>query len=86
MDGNKRTGTWRVHLAAAARRNVRSSAFFLANEYLRAQGLPGLVDQRRLGGTFKNHNELADRFVGVAASQLDLEDLVNSISMDPEKH
>ena len=55
-------------------------AFFLANEYLRACGLPGLTDESRIAGVYNNLDELADKFIGVAACELSLRDLASSIT------
>lgn len=74
MDGNKRTGEHGPSVS-----DVRTStltlllAFFLANEYLRAHGHPGLLHD------CKDHESLihvADRHINAAAGQLDVEGLV----------
>jgi hypothetical protein len=46
----------------------------LANEYLRAQGLPGLADGAG-GDLSQDVSELGERFVGVASGQLDADAL-----------
>ncbi|KAH7921132.1 hypothetical protein BV22DRAFT_1019952 [Leucogyrophana mollusca] len=51
MDGNKRTG----------------SLFFLANEYARARGLPGLTDGGKAGEVCGDVHELAERHIRVAS-------------------
>ncbi|KAI5122739.1 hypothetical protein M0805_009824 [Coniferiporia weirii] len=48
----------------------KRTAFFLANEYLRAQGLPGLADGGQVGEVYKDVHELAERHIGVASGQL----------------
>jgi len=45
------------------------AAFFLANEYLRAQGLPGFVERH------SEMNALADNFIAVAKGELDVKGL-----------
>ena len=51
------------------------SAFFLANEYLRIQGLPGFVDARNgLLSEFQLY-AIADNFIAVAKGELDAKDL-----------
>jgi len=54
------------------------AAFFLANEYLRAQGVPGLVDERETGEICR----LAKRYVGVASGQLDEDGLLSGKNGD----
>jgi hypothetical protein len=53
----------------------------LANEYLRAQGLPGLADG---GGSdlYRDVHELGERFVGVASGQLDADALTTVKDVD----
>jgi hypothetical protein len=46
-------------------------AFFLANEYVRAQGLPGLADGGKVGEVYRDVHELAKCHIGVASGQLD---------------
>ena len=79
MDGNKRTGG----ICWESKRNDLYtdclSAFFLANEYLRAMGLPGLLDEGKIGEVYKDVKEIADRHINVAAGGLDVEGLANSI-------
>ena len=43
------------------------SAFFLANEYLRAQGLPGLADRNQVGEAYGDLIAIAEKHIGVAA-------------------
>jgi len=50
-------------------------AFFLANEYLRAQGLPGLADGGEVGEAYKELLFIADRYIEVARGKLDVEGL-----------
>jgi hypothetical protein len=50
-------------------------AFFLANEYLRAQGLPGLADEGRIGKAYEDLRLLAERHISVAKGDLDVEGL-----------
>jgi hypothetical protein len=51
-------------------------AFFLANEYVRAQGLPGLADGGKVGEVYGDVHELAERHIGVASGQLDMDALL----------
>ncbi|KAI1793259.1 hypothetical protein LXA43DRAFT_232870 [Ganoderma leucocontextum] len=53
----------------------KRTAFFLANEYLRAHGLPGLLD-----GCADDQSlfDVADRHVDAAAGQLDVQGLVGN--------
>ena len=51
-------------------------AFFLRNEYVRAQGLPGLADGGKVGGVYRDIHELAERHIGVASGQLDADALL----------
>jgi hypothetical protein len=44
------------------------------------QGLPGLTDDIRIKGVFKDLSKLADRFVGVAASSVNHESFAPSLS------
>jgi hypothetical protein len=46
-------------------------AFILANEYLRAQGLPGLADGGTVSKVHGGIRELAKHFIGVASGKLD---------------
>ncbi|EJF61084.1 hypothetical protein DICSQDRAFT_61512 [Dichomitus squalens LYAD-421 SS1] len=52
----------------------KRTAFFLANEYLRAQGLPGLLDSCE---DDQSLFDVADQHVNAAAGQLDVEGLVS---------
>ncbi|KAI0651268.1 hypothetical protein C8Q79DRAFT_932467 [Trametes meyenii] len=64
----------------------KRTAFFLANEYLRAQGLPGLLDEGRIGGVYQGLADLADRHINVAAGKLDVEGLAGaSASREPRQ-
>lgn len=72
LDGNKRTGgdklgvySWTMLIFSLL------AAFFLANEYLRAQGLPGFVERH------DEMNVLADNFIAVAKGELDVKGLEN---------
>lgn len=50
------------------------SAFFLANEYIRAQGHPGLAD---VGEVYKGLQTIVDQYVGVASGRLEENALTN---------
>lgn len=59
------------------------SAFFLANEYIRAQGHPGLADDRKVGDVYKHLHDVVNQYVGVASGQLEENALVKeSVSKD----
>jgi hypothetical protein len=45
-------------------------AFFLANEYVRALGLPGLADGEETGEVYRDVHEVAECHIGVASGQL----------------
>ncbi|KAL0961216.1 hypothetical protein HGRIS_006183 [Hohenbuehelia grisea] len=51
----------------------KRTAFFLANEYLRAHGLPGLADDGKVGKAYEGLRELAEQSISVAAGRADLE-------------
>ena len=51
------------------------AAFFLANEYLRAQGLPGLLDEGKIGDSYQVLVDVADRHIDAAAGKLGVEGL-----------
>jgi len=40
----------------------KRTAFFLANEYIRAHGLPGIADDRKLGKAYQELHQLVGRF------------------------
>ncbi|KAL6301117.1 hypothetical protein BKA93DRAFT_799362 [Sparassis latifolia] len=50
----------------------KRTAFFLANEYLRAQGKPGLADS---GEVNKDLTAVADRYIRVASGEIDVDGL-----------
>ena len=53
------------------------SVFFLANEYLHAQGLPGLADRNQVGEVYSDLIAIAEKHIGVAAGKLEIDDLVS---------
>ena len=55
--------------------DVNFPAFFMANEYLRAQGLAGLADFGELGNAYEDLRALAERHITVAKGELDVEGL-----------
>jgi hypothetical protein len=57
-------------------------AFFLANEYVRAQGLPGLADGGEVSEVYRDVHELAKRHIGVASGQLDADALLPTKGTD----
>lgn len=78
LDGNKRTGSsipsQRVPCTLS---NEFTTAFFLGNEYVRAQGDPGLLEGANTG---KEVEDVADSFIGVASGQLDVDALLSKSS------
>ncbi|KAI0357838.1 hypothetical protein OH77DRAFT_1421959 [Trametes cingulata] len=54
----------------------KRTAFFLANEYLRAQGFPGLLDEGKIGDVYKDLVDIADRHINVAAGKLGVDGLL----------
>jgi len=60
----------------------KRTAFFLANEYVRAQGLPGLADGGKVGEVYRDVHELAERHIGVASGQLDADALLTAKDTD----
>ncbi|KAH8116016.1 hypothetical protein DFH11DRAFT_1254546 [Phellopilus nigrolimitatus] len=58
----------------------KRTAFFLANEYLRAQGLPGLVDGGALGVAYEELHALAERHVSVAKGEMEVAGLAGEES------
>ena len=57
----------------------KRTAFFLANEYLRAMGLPGLADGGKAGAVYQDLTTLADRHIEAASGRLDVEGLAKSM-------
>lgn len=55
-------------------------AFFLANEYVRAMGRPGLADMGKAGKLYEHLANIADRYVDVASGKLDVEGLATGNS------
>jgi len=55
-------------------------AFFLANEYLRAMGIPGLADEGKVGGVYESVADIAKRYIDVAAGKSDAADLATPTS------
>ena len=53
-----------------------NSAFFLANEYMRAQGLPGLACGGKVGEPYGDVQELAERYIDVASGKLGVDALL----------
>jgi Fic/DOC family len=75
IDGNKRTGTL-MHVSFQDWLNKQCLAgFFLANEYLRAMGIPGLADEGKLGDVYEQVVNIAQRHMDVAAGKLEVEGL-----------
>ncbi|CAL1706162.1 unnamed protein product [Somion occarium] len=57
----------------------KRTAFFLANEYLRAMGLAGLADNGKVGVVYDDISKLADGYVNTAAGRLNVQELADSI-------
>ena len=53
--------------------------FFLANGYLRVMGIPGLVDEGKVGEVYESVTDIAKRYIDVAAGKSDTADFVTSI-------
>ncbi|KAF7433655.1 hypothetical protein PC9H_005617 [Pleurotus ostreatus] len=49
----------------------KRTAFFLANEYIRAHGHPGLADGVQVGEVYKGLQTVVDQYVGVASGRLE---------------
>ncbi|OBZ76400.1 hypothetical protein A0H81_03788 [Grifola frondosa] len=60
----------------------KRTAFFLANEYLRAQGMPGLAGVGKVGVGHDDLINLADLFIDTAAGRLNVEGLEARIGGD----
>lgn len=54
----------------------KRTAFFVANEYIRAMGIPGLADRGKVGSAYEAVADIAQRHMDVAAGKLDIEGLV----------
>lgn len=65
----------------------KRTAFFLANEYLRAQGLPGLLDEGKVSDGYKDLVDVAERYIGVATGTLGVEGLLrpSGVCKDPSE-
>lgn len=74
IDGNKRTGPL-LHAFLSRLDNDCLAGFFLANEYLRAMGIPGLADEGKLGDVYEQVVNIAQRHMDVAAGKLEVEGL-----------
>ena len=57
-------------------------AFFLANEYLRAMGIPGLADEGNVGEVYASVTDIAERHIGVAAGRLEVKELAGPTSSE----
>jgi prophage maintenance system killer protein len=78
LDGNKRTGSLFTASGSYLELTISSPAFFLANEYVRAQGLPGLADEGKVSEVYMDVHEFAERHIGVASGQLSADALIGS--------
>ena len=74
QDGNKRTG-WLLSTPTHAHIQTFFPAFFLANEYLRAMEIPGLVDEGKVGEVYESVADIAKRHIDVAAGRSGVADL-----------
>jgi len=79
QDGNRRTGGW---LLPTNRARIQTSfpAFFIANEYLRAMGIPGLADEGKVGEVCESVADVAKRHIDVAAGKSGVADLATPTS------
>ncbi|KAI0317896.1 hypothetical protein OF83DRAFT_1262575 [Amylostereum chailletii] len=84
MDGNKRTGTVVFYWTLGG--TYVWIAFFLANEYLRAMGLPGLAGEGKVGGVYEDMVNLANRHIRIAAGELDVEGLAHETRSGNGRH
>ena len=79
MDGNKRTGEHRRQNRNHSLNLMRAAtpAFFLANMYLKLQGLPGLAECQlgAAGGT-----GIAGAYISAACGKVDVEELERMMS------
>ncbi|KAH9850425.1 hypothetical protein C2E23DRAFT_735133 [Lenzites betulinus] len=57
----------------------KRTAFFLANEYLRVQGLPGLLNEGQIGDVHQGLLGIADRHIDAASGKLDVEGLAQGL-------
>lgn len=55
---------------------LTESAFFVANEYIRAMGMPGLADGGKVGSAYEGVADIAQRHMDAAAGKLDIQGLV----------
>ncbi|TFK18181.1 hypothetical protein FA15DRAFT_628177 [Coprinopsis marcescibilis] len=53
----------------------KRTAFFIANEYIRAMGLPGLADGGKVGVAYEHVVDIAQRHMDVAAGKMGVEGL-----------
>ncbi|KAF9556902.1 hypothetical protein CPC08DRAFT_752235 [Agrocybe pediades] len=60
----------------------KRTAFFLANEYIRAMGIPGLADQGKIGNVYGSAVAMAERHMDVAAGKLDVEGLAEGMKKE----
>lgn len=60
-------------------------AFFLANEYIRAMGRPGLADLGEVGEVYRPIADIAERYIEVAAGNRDVDGLADAIAINGQK-
>lgn len=82
QDGNKRTGGWLLSAPNHAHIQTFFPAFFIANEYLRAMGIPGLADEGKVGEVYDSESvaDIAKRHIDVAAGKSGVADLATPTS------
>lgn len=56
-------------------------AFFLANEYLRAQGLPGLADEGKVGEVYASFHKIADEYFNATSKERDIDGLAKTMGI-----
>lgn len=75
LDGNKRTGLNGPHIVSHMTKLMLYTAFWLANEYLRAQALPGLTGPKEKILSPDEVRILAEKFISVARGEMKADEL-----------
>ena len=75
MATNAQVSGWLLSTLTHAHIQAFFLAFFLANEYLRAMGIPGLVDEGKVGEVYESVADIAKRHIDVAAGRPGVADL-----------
>lgn len=77
LDGNKRTGLGSVAVCLSTKLTNVFTAFFLTNEYLRAQSFAGLVGQEDKPLSEEEVRKLSERFISVAKGKMKVDELAH---------